>query len=161
MKRMIMAMVAMVMMATTVSAQKIDGVYLVARALTDKMAEELGLSGVQREKTYQANLYYLNGINSYRDLGSRIWKQRNSKLKDILTSAQWKRYKNVSGLYHPVSWRGNSYVHNFSDNRQPMEPSYGGNRGNMVVTLPAPSRGQRPVEVGKPQQDSNPDKSIL
>lgn len=70
MKRMIMAMVAMVMMATTVSAQKIDGVYLVARALTDKMAEELGLSGVQREKTYQANLYYLNGINSYRDLGA-------------------------------------------------------------------------------------------
>uniref|UniRef100_UPI0040256600 hypothetical protein n=1 Tax=Prevotella sp. TaxID=59823 RepID=UPI0040256600 len=42
-----------------------------------------------------------------------------------------------------------------------MEPSYGGNRGNMAVTLPAPSRGQRPVEVGKPQQDSNPDKSIL
>lgn len=85
-----------------------------------KMAEEFGLSGVQREKTYQANLYYLNGINSYRDLGSRIWKQRNSELKDILTSAQWKRYKNVSGLYRPVSWRGNSYVHNFSDNRQPM-----------------------------------------
>lgn len=149
---MIMAMVAMIMMASSVSAQKIDGVYLVARALTDKMVEELGLSNVQRDKTYQANLYYLNGINSRGDINSRIWKQRNSELKGILTSSQWKRYKNASGFYRPISWRDNSYVHNFSDNRHSMKPSRDGNRGNMAVTLPAPSHGQRPVVTGRPQQ---------
>lgn len=101
---------------------------------------------------------FLRGDDGHDGFGTE---DRRCLLGGSRTSAQWKRYKNVSGLYRPVSWRGNSYVHNFSDNRQPMKPSYGGNRGNMAVTLPAPSRGQRPVEVGKPQQDSNPDKSIL
>lgn len=151
-------MVAMVLMTTSVSAQRIDGVYMVARVLTDKMAEELGLSNVQREKAYQTNLYYLNGINGYRDINSQTWRQRNSQLKNILTTSQWKSYKRSSYFYRPISWRGDSYVYNFSSKYSNERPSFGGNRGNrdnMAVTLPAPTRGQRPVEVGRPQQPNN------
>lgn len=148
-------MVAMVLMTTSVSAQRIDGVYMVARVLTDKMAEELGLSNVQREKAYQTNLYYLNGINGYRDINSQTWRQRNSQLKNILTTSQWKSYKRSSYFYRPISWRGDSYVYNFYSKYSDERPSFGGNRGNMAVTLPAPSRGQRPVEVGRPQQPNN------
>lgn len=44
MKRMIMTMVAMVMMITSVSAQRIDNTNMETRILTDKMTEELGLN---------------------------------------------------------------------------------------------------------------------
>lgn len=148
-------MLAMVLMATSVSAQKVDGAYILARVLTDKMVGELGLSNSQREKAYQTNLYYLNGINGYSDISSQIWRQRNSQLKNILTSSQWKRYKKSSYFYRPISWRDNSYVNNFGANSSAGRPSFGGNKDNKAVTLPAPSRGQRPVEVGRPQQTDN------
>lgn len=44
MKRMILTMVAMIMMITSVSAQRIDNANMEARILTDKMTEELGLN---------------------------------------------------------------------------------------------------------------------
>ena len=64
MKKMIMTMVAMVMMITSVSAQRIDNAYMEARFLTDKMVEELSLSSMLRETIYQLNLTYLNGIKA-------------------------------------------------------------------------------------------------
>lgn len=154
MKRMIMTMVAMVMMITSVSAQKIDNAYMEARFLTDKMVEELGLNSILREKIYQMNLSYLNGINSYKDISTQIWKLRNNQLKSILTASQWKNYKKASYFYRPISWRNNAYVHNIYVKYPNSQPSFGGNRANMPVSLPAP-KGQRPVEIGRPQQSNN------
>ena len=151
---MIMAMVAMIMMISSVSAQRIDNAYMEARVLTDKMAEELGLNNLLREKIYQLNIAYLNGINSYKDINAKVWKQRNSQLKSVLTSAQWKRYKNASYFYRPISWRNNAYVHNIYVKYPRPRPSFGGNRANKPVTLPMP-KGQRPVEIGKPQRSNN------
>lgn len=148
-------MVAMILMATSVSAQKVDGTYILARVLTDRMVGELGLSNSQREKAYQTNLYYLNGINGYGDISSRIWRQRNSQLKNILTSSQWKRYKKSSYFYRPISWSGNSYVNNFGAKVPANKPSFGGNRDNRPVPLPAPRNNQRPVEIGRPQQSND------
>lgn len=53
---MILTMVAMVMMITSVSAQRIDNTNMEARILTDKMTEELGLSS-WRQNTYVHNIY--------------------------------------------------------------------------------------------------------
>lgn len=50
MKRMIMIMVAMIMMITSVSAQRIDNTNMEARILTDKMTEELGLNSWKERK---------------------------------------------------------------------------------------------------------------
>lgn len=55
-EKMILTMVAMVMMITSVLAQRIDNTNMEARILTDKMTEELGLNSWQREKAYQMNL---------------------------------------------------------------------------------------------------------
>ena len=151
MKRMIMTMVAMVMMITSVSAQRIDNINMEARILTDKMTAELGLNSWQREKAYQMNLSYLNGINSYRDIDSQIWKKRNNALKGILNASQWRQYKNASYFYHPISWHNNAYVHNIYAKYPVKSSPFGRNRANKPVTLPAPAN-QRPVEVGRPQQ---------
>lgn len=151
MKRIIMTMVAMVMMITSVSAQRIDNSNIEARILTDKMTEELGLNSWQREKAYQMNLSYLNGISSYRDIDSQGWKKRNNALKGILNTAQWRQYKNASYFYRPISWRNNTYVHNIYAKYPGKNNSFGDHRVNKPVTLPAPPN-QRPVEVGRPQQ---------
>ena len=135
---MILTMVAMIMMITSVSAQRIDNANMEARILTDKMTEELGLNSWQREKAYQMNLSYLNGISSYRDKG-------------ILNAAQWKQYKNASYFYRPISWRQNTYVHNIYAKYPSKKSSFGGNRANKPVTFPAPAN-QCPVEAGSPHQ---------
>lgn len=139
MKKMILTMVAMVMMITSVSAQRIDNTNMEARILTDKMTEELGLNSWQREKAYQMNLSYLNGISSYRDINSQVWKTRNNALKGILNAVQWKQYKNASYFYRPISWRQNTYVHNIYAKYPSKKSSFGGNRANKPVTFPAPA----------------------
>ena len=148
---MILTMVATVLMITSVSAQRIDNAYGEARFLTEKMVEELGLNSLLREKIYQLNLSYLSGINGYNDLNGLGWRQRNKQLKSILTASQWKRYKKSSYFYRPISWRGNAYVHNIYNAYPSSRPSFGDNRDNRPVTLPAPPN-QRPVEMGRPQQ---------
>ena len=151
---MIMAMVAMVTLTASALAQKIDRAYVEARFLTEKMVDELGLSDWQREKVYQMNLSYLTGINSYRDIDSKVWKNRNKQLKGLLTSSQWKRYKNASYFYRPIGWRDNAYVHNIYSKYSSRRPSWNGNRGNRPVTLPAQG-DQRPVEMGRPPKNND------
>ncbi|HCC86942.1 MAG TPA: hypothetical protein DEQ17_01465 [Prevotella sp.] len=148
---MIMTMVAVMLMTMSVSAQRIGNASMEARFLTEKMVEELGLNSSLREKIYQLNFSYLNGINGRDDLNGSTWRLRNNKLKGVLTSSQWKKYKKSSYFYRPISWRGNAYVHNIYDKYSDSRPSFGGNRDNRPVTLPAPPN-QRPVEIGRPQQ---------
>lgn len=99
-------------MFTSVNAQRLTDIQAEARFITDKMVVELGLSNVQRNNILNINLTYLDGIRSYRDIDASGWKYRNKQLKRMLTAKQWKKYKEASYFYRPISWRNNAYFHN-------------------------------------------------
>lgn len=107
-----MTIAATLMMVLSVSAQRLTGIRAEARYITDKMVAELGLSTALRNSILDINLTYLNGINSYRDIDSWAWNQRNKQLKRMLSAKQWKRYKAAKYFYRPIGWRDNCYVHN-------------------------------------------------
>lgn len=120
-----MAIVAFVMAMTSVNAQRLVNFNVEAQYITDKMVAELGLSKIQRNSILQLNLSYLGGINSYRDIDSRIWRQRNNSLRSIMTAAQWRMFKNASYFYRPIGWRNGAYVHNiYNKYPQPCPPRY-------------------------------------
>ena len=146
MKRTLLAIVAAMLITVSASAQRLTDITAEARFITDKMVVELGLTNIQRNSILQLNLSYLNGINNYRDLNASGWKYRNKQLKKMLTAKQWKRYKEASYFYRPISWRDNAYVHNIY-NRYPKAPK-------RQICPPAPNRprfdGPRP---GGPRPD--------
>lgn len=72
MKKMIMTLMMVLSMTIGANAQRLDNTYMEARILTDYMADELSLNSWQREKAYQMNLDYLNGIGSYRDIDAHL-----------------------------------------------------------------------------------------
>lgn len=102
----------MIMSVANISAQRLSGITAEAQYITDKMMVELGLSSSQRNSILQINLTYLNGITSYRDINSKIWRQRNRSLKAMLNSAQWHVYQNANYFYRPIGWKNGAYVHN-------------------------------------------------
>ena len=112
MKRTLLAIVATLMMATAVNAQRLTDVTAEARYTTDKMTVELGLTSFQRNNILNINIAYLDGINSYRDLDTRGWSCRNEQIRAMLTPAQWKKFKDCYYFYRPIDWRNNAYVHN-------------------------------------------------
>ena len=112
MKRTFLAIVAAMIIAVSASAQRLTDVTAEARLITDKMVLELGLNNIQRNSILQLNINYLNGITSYRDIDADGWKYRNKQLKKLLTSKQWKLYKDTYYFYRPISWRDNAYIHN-------------------------------------------------
>ena len=112
MKRTFLAIVATLMMTLSVSAQRLTDVTAEARLITDKMVLELGLNNIQRNSILHLNINYLNGITNYRDIEADGWKYRNKQLKKLLTSKQWKLYKDAYYFYRPISWRNSAYVHN-------------------------------------------------
>ena len=163
MKKMIMTLMMVLSMTIGANAQRLDNTYMEARILTDYMADELGLNSWQREKAYQMNLDYLNGIGSYRDIDAHIWTLRNNQLKSILNAAQWKLYKKASYFYRPINWKQGAYVHNIyakyhvaprvvpgRDNRvtKPMP------QVNRPVTLPL-MNNERPVNVSIKRNPGN------
>ena len=97
-------------MSMTVSAQRIDNTIKEARILTDKMVEELNLNNWQREKAYQMNLDYLNGINGRNDIHSQIWSYRNKQIMGILSSSQWQLFKPNSSAILSVRMRASLMV---------------------------------------------------
>lgn len=112
MKRILTAVVTLILSVTTISAQRLANISVEAQYITDKMAVELGLSTIQRASVFQLNVDYLNGITSYRDIDAKIWKLRNKKLKNVLNGSQWKLYKNAYYFYRPIGWKNGAYVHN-------------------------------------------------
>lgn len=162
MKKMIMTLMMVLSMTIRANAQRLDNTYMEARILTDHMADELGLNSWQRDKAYQMNLDYLNGIGSYRDIDAQIWALRNNLLKSILNTTQWNLYKKSSYFYRPISWRQGSYVHNIYA-KYPTSPRMepGNNRVtkpmpqvNRPVTLPMPNN-ERPVNVSTKRNPGN------
>lgn len=151
MKRLIMTMVMAAVMSLTVSAQRINNTIKEARILTDKMVEELNLNNWQREKAYQMNLDYLNGINGRNDIHSQIWSYRNKQIKGILSATQWKLYKKASYFYQPISWKKGAYVHNIYARYPIAGHTFGGNRGYKKVATTVTS-ARRSEIVARPQQ---------
>lgn len=138
MKRFIVAIAAMIMSVANISAQRLSDITVEAQYITDKMMVELGLSNFQRNRILQINLNYLSGITSYRDINSRIWKQRNRSLKAMLNSAQWRMYQNAGYFYRPIGWKDGAYVHNIYsrypqrhyDCKMPPPPHMKGHKGD-------------------------------
>lgn len=163
MKKMIMPLMMVLSMTIGANAQRLDNTYTEARILTDYIADELGLNSWQREKAYQMNLDYLNGIGSYRDIDAHIWTLRNNQLKSILNAAQWKLYKKASYFYRPISWKQGAYVHNIYA-KYPVAPRVVPGRDNRVtkpmpqvnrpVTLPL-MNNERPVNVSIKRNPGN------
>lgn len=144
-------MVMAAVMSLTVSAQRINNTIKEARILTDKMVEELNLNNWQREKAYQMNLDYLNGINGRNDIHSQIWSYRNKQIKGILSATQWKLYKKASYFYQPISWKKGAYVHNIYARYPNAGHTFGGNRGYKKVATTVTS-ARRSEIVARPQQ---------
>ena len=112
MKRTLLAIVAALMMATTMNAQRLTDIMAEARFITDKMVVELGLSKVQRNSILNLNLTYLGGINSYRDIDAWGWRYRNEQIRAMLSDRQWRKFRKCHYFYRPIGWRDNAYVHN-------------------------------------------------
>ena len=112
MKRLLIAITALFLSITNLSAQRLSNINIEAQYITDKMVAELGLSSYQRNSILQLNLNYLSGITSYRDINSKIWRHRNRQLKALLNAAQWRMYEDAYYFYRPIGWKDGAYVHN-------------------------------------------------
>lgn len=107
MKKFIIALVAMFTMTfTTASAMSYEQARQQALFLTDKMAYELNLTDDQYEATYEVNLDYLMGINTYDDLYGIYWRQRNLDLSYILLDWQYRAFCDATYFYRPLYWDG-------------------------------------------------------
>lgn len=141
------------MSIANVSAQRLTDISVEAQYITDKMAVELGLNSYQRNSILQFNLSYLNGITSYRDIGARIWKQRNRQLKAVLSSAQWRMYQDAYYFYRPIGWKDGAYVHNIYA-KYPRRHGYRPECDRPQPRYGKPGKGPKPW--GGPKHDKGP-----
>lgn len=112
MRQLIISIATALMVILPAKAQRLGNISIEAQYITDKMMLELGINNDLRGSILRLNMNYLNGINSYRDINSKIWKQRNKELKRLMDSRQWKRYCDAYYFYRPIEWQNNAYVHN-------------------------------------------------
>ena len=106
MKKMMIALVAMLTMAATGKAMSYEQARNEALFLTDKMAYELNLTDAQYEAAYEINLDYLMGVTSYDDVYSTYWERRNLDMSYILLDWQWQAFINATYFYRPLYWDG-------------------------------------------------------
>lgn len=104
MKRIIIALMALLTMAGAAKAMSYEQARIQALFLTDKMAYELNLTEEQYEAAYEINLDYLMGINHYNDIYGRYWTQRNLDLSYILLDWQYRAYCAANYFYRPLHW---------------------------------------------------------
>ena len=107
---MMIALVAMLAIATSGKAMSYEQARNEALFLTDKMAYELNLTDEQYEAAYEINLDYLMGVTSYDDVYGDYWERRNRDLSYILMDAQWNAFIAASYFYRPLYWH-NGYWH--------------------------------------------------
>lgn len=112
MRHVIITIAAVLMSILPTKAQRLGNISVEAQYITDKMIVELGLDNSIRGSIMQLNLNYLSGINSYRDIDSRIWRLRNREMKRLMNAAQWRRYCDTYYFYRPIGWSDDAYVHN-------------------------------------------------
>jgi hypothetical protein len=106
MKKMIIALVAMLTIAAGGHAMSYEQARNEALFLTDKMAYELNLTDAQYEAAYEINLDYLMGMTSYDDVFSTYWERRNLDMSYILLDWQWQAFCAATYFYRPLYWDG-------------------------------------------------------
>ena len=106
MKKMMIALVAMLTIAATGKAMSYEQARNEALFLTDKMAYELNLTDEQYEAAYEINLDYLMGVTSYDDVYSTYWERRNLDMSYILFDWQWQAFCAATYFYRPLYWDG-------------------------------------------------------
>ena len=104
MKKMMIAMMAMLTIAAKTSAMSYEQARNEALFLTDKMAYELNLTNEQYEAAYEINLDYLMGVTSYDDVYGTYWEHRNLDLSYILLDWQWNAFCAATYFYRPLYW---------------------------------------------------------
>ena len=104
MKKMMMALVAMLTFAATGKAMSYEQARNEALFLTDKMAYELNLTEEQYEAAYEINLDYLMGVTSYDDVYGTYWERRNLDLSYILLDWQLSAFRAATYFYRPLYW---------------------------------------------------------
>ncbi len=104
MKKMMIALVAMLTMSVSTHAMSYEQARNEALFLTDKMAYELNLTDEQYEAAYEINLDYLMGVTSVDDVYGPYWERRNLDLSYILLDAQWNAFIAASYFYRPLYW---------------------------------------------------------
>ena len=105
MKKMTIALVAMLTIAVTGKAMSYEQARNEALFLTDKMAYELNLTEEQYEAAYEINLDYLMGVTSYDDVYGTYWERRNLDLSYILLDWQLSAFRAATYFYRPLYWR--------------------------------------------------------
>lgn len=104
MKKFMTILAALLVMAASAKAMSYEQARQQALFLTDKMAYELNLNDAQYEATFEINLDYLMGVNTYDDLYGPYWQQRNLDLGYILLDWQYRAYCAASYFYRPLYW---------------------------------------------------------
>lgn len=104
MKKMMIALVTMLLVAATGKAMSYEQARNEALFLTDKMAYELNLTEDQYEAAYEINLDYLMGVTSYDDVYGTYWERRNLDLTYILLDWQLRAFRAASYFYRPLYW---------------------------------------------------------
>ena len=104
MKKFILALTALLVIAVSANAMSYEQARQQALFLTDKMAYELNLTNAQYEAAYEINLDYLMGVNTVDDLYGSYWEQRNLDLSYILLSWQYRAFCDAAYFYRPLYW---------------------------------------------------------
>ncbi len=104
MKKMMIALVAMLMVTATGKAMSYEQARNEALFLTDKMAYELNLTEEQYEAAYEINLDYLMGVTSYDDVYGTYWERRNLDLSYVLLDWQLSAFRAATYFYRPLYW---------------------------------------------------------
>ena len=78
--------------------------------LTDKMAYELGLTQAQWSDVYEINYDYFRALGRLGRSYASESRLRDSKLRYVLTAAQWDRYRAVSYFITPVKAGVNDWI---------------------------------------------------
>lgn len=106
MKRMIIAIVAMLTMTVSATAMSYEQARREALFLTDKMAYELNLTDEQYDAAYEINLDYLMGVTGRDDVFGTYWTRRNLDISYILLDWQWSAFRAATYFYRPLYWHG-------------------------------------------------------
>ena len=104
MKKILMAIVALMTFTASANAMSYEQARREALFLTDKMAYELKLSDAQYDAAYEINLDYLMGVTSVDDVYGDYWTRRNLDLSYILLDWQWNAFRAASYFFRPLYW---------------------------------------------------------
>lgn len=108
MKKMLV-LASMMVMTISAAALPFSQAQKEALFLSDKMAYELGLTEGQYEMIYEINLDYFLSINTYKDIEGVWWARRNSDIRHILSTYQYRKYSNMNYFYRPLIWRNGKW----------------------------------------------------